>query len=93
MINRVEFTKNVIKQLRTVPKYVVIKLKSWVELVEIAGLAVARKIPGYHDEPLQGSRIGQRSIRLTRSYRAFYKIQRMDSNDIVLVLEVNKHDY
>ena len=93
MISRVEFAKGVIKELRLVPKHVAVKLKSWVELVEMSGLATARKIPGYHDEPLQAARVGQRSIRLSRSYRAFYKIQRMGSNDIVLVCEVNKHDY
>jgi toxin HigB-1 len=93
MINRVELSKGVVKELRIVPRHVVVKLKSWVELVEMSGLAAARKIPGYHDEPLQASRVGQRSIRLSRSYRAFYKIQRIGSNQIVLVCEVNKHDY
>jgi len=42
----------------------------WVAAVELDGVEEVRKAPGYHDEPLKGSRAGQRSIRLSRSYRA-----------------------
>jgi proteic killer suppression protein len=41
--------------LRKVPRHVVVKLLGWVQLVETQGLEEARKIPGYHDEPLKGS--------------------------------------
>jgi len=51
-----------------------------------------RKIPGYHDEPLKGDRAGQRSIRLSRAYRAIYEI-RKDVAQLVSVEEVSKHDY
>jgi hypothetical protein len=34
-----------------------------------------RKVPGFHDEPLSGKRFGQRSLRLSKSYRAFYEIE------------------
>ena len=50
-----------------------------------------RKVPGYHDEPLRGKRAGQRSVRLSRSYRAIY-MEEMDKV-LVKVLEVNKHEY
>lgn len=50
-------------------------------------------IPGYHDEPLKGNRTGQRSIRLSKAYRAIYIIDNDDNIEIVKVLEVNKHDY
>ena len=33
------------------------------------GLEEVRKVPGYHDEPLKGDQAGERSIRLSRSYR------------------------
>jgi len=54
---------------------------------------VVRKISGYHDEPLHGNRIGQRSIRLNKSYRAIYT--ELDSGEIhfIEIVEVNKHDY
>lgn len=52
-----------------------------------------RKIPGYHDEPLRGKRDGQRSIRLSKSYRAIYEIKQDGSIEVVMVMEVNKHDY
>jgi proteic killer suppression protein len=41
-------------------------------LVEEQGIEEAREIPGYHDEPLRGEREGQRSVRLSRAYRAIY---------------------
>jgi para-nitrobenzyl esterase len=51
-----------------------------------------RKVPGYHDEPLKGDRAGQRSIRLSRAYRAIYEI-RGGTAKFVSIEEVNKHDY
>lgn len=60
------FTSKAEKQLFWLPKHIVSKLKSWVGLVEKFGMNAAREIPGFHDEPLKGSRIGQRSIRLSR---------------------------
>ena len=40
----------------------------------------------------QGKLKGLRSIRLSDGYRAYYRIK-LDEVEIVLVLEVNKHDY
>jgi proteic killer suppression protein len=62
-------------------------------MLEKTGLNVVRKIPGYHDEPLKGNRRGQRSIRLSKAYRAIYIIDKEGNIEIVKVLEVNKHDY
>lgn len=60
--------------------------------MEHDGLEETRKVPGYHDEPLKGDRAGQRSIRLSRSYRAIYEVKK-DTVEFVSVEEVNKHDY
>ena len=49
-------------------------------------------MPGYHDEPLKGRRAGQRSIRLSRAYRAIYEIKE-DTAKFVSVEEVSKHEY
>lgn len=49
--------------------------------------------PGYHDEPLKGKRVGQRSIRLNRAYRAIYEIDETGQVHFIEVLEVNKHEY
>ena len=56
------------------------------------GLEEVRKARGYHDEPLKGHRAGQRSIRLSSSYRAIYEIKK-DTVEFVSVEEVSKHDY
>ena len=62
-------------------------------MVETQSLEEARKIPGFHDEPLSGRRRGQRSIRLSRSYRAIYEIRDDGTSELVSVEEVSKHDY
>lgn len=93
MIERVVLKRRAQKQLRTVPRYVAVKLQGWVEMVETQSLEEARKIPGYHDEPLSGQRRGQRSIRLSRSYRAIYEIHDDGVSELVSVEEVSKHGY
>jgi proteic killer suppression protein len=59
----------------------------------MVGLMETKKISGFHDEPLRGERINQRSIRLNRSYRAFYIVNEEEKKVIVTVIEVNKHEY
>jgi proteic killer suppression protein len=66
---------------------------AWVELVESQGLEEARRIPGFHDEPLGGSRNRQRSIRLSRFYRAIYEIETDEAGELAGVKEVTKHEY
>ena len=92
MITRVRLSRRAQKDLMTVPSHVAIKLGAWVEDVFVRGLEEVRKVPGYHDEPLQGRRAGQRSIRLSRAYRAIYEIQ-TDAVEFVSVEEVTKHVY
>lgn len=92
-IFRVEFAERLERDLRKVPKRIIRKLKLWVDHVENEGVRDARKIKSYHDEPLQGIRFGQRSIRLNRSYRALY-IEKNDGYiNLIEVVEVNKHEY
>ena len=91
-IYNVTISKNALKDLRKVPKPILDKLQSWIEAIELEGLREIRKLSGFHDEPLRGKRTGQRSIRLSRSYRAIYTVQK-DKIEFVLVEEVNKHDY
>ena len=95
MIYKVVLSKLVKKQLKawSFPQHVVSKLKGWVDNVESKGLEEVRKIPGYHDEPLKGDREGQRSIRLTKAYRAIYEVKHDGTIEFVEVQEVNKHDY
>lgn len=91
-ITHVELTQKVKKQLQKLPKYIVENLIMWVESIENDGLEEVRRIPGYHDEPLLGQRKGQRSIRLSRAYRAIYEVKK-DRIEFIEVQEVHKHDY
>ena len=93
MIFRIEVTKFAKKQLKRIPAYIAVKLQLWIDAVETQGLEEVRKIPGYHDEPLFGRRKGQRSIRLSLSYRAIYVIKQDGSLEFVSIEEVNKHEY
>lgn len=69
------------------------KLSHWVYLVMEMGLEEVRKIPGFHDEPLVGRRRGMRSIRLSRAYRAMYRVVRERDVATVSIEEVSKHGY
>mgnify|MGYP000689935046 CR=1 FL=1 len=91
-INNVVISKNALKDLRKIPKAIIDKLQSWIEAIELEGLREVRKLPGFHDEPLKGKRKGQRSIRLSRSYRAIYAVEK-GKVEFILIEEVNKHDY
>ena len=70
----VSLSRKAERDLKKVPLYIALKLQAWIEAVGYGGLTEVRKIPGYHDEPLKGERIGQRSIRLNRAYPAIYII-------------------
>ncbi len=83
------------KDLKKIPKNLVVKLALWVKQVNNEGITQVRKMKGYHDEPLKGDRKGQRSIRLNKAYRAIYTEYdegRIDLNYIEID-EVNKHEY
>lgn len=92
MINTVELSSLVKKQLKKLPIYIVVSFQNWIEDVETRGLEEVRKIPGYHDEPLKGELKGFRSIRLSRGYRAYYQISG-GSVKFVNVERIDKHEY
>ncbi len=93
MITTVLLTKEAEKQIRKCPRHVAVKLQAWVESVENDGLEETRKIPGFHDEPLKGHRTGQRSIRLSRAYRAIYTLTTTGVAKCVRIVKVTKHEY
>lgn len=81
------------KSLKKTPKHIVQKLLFWVNSVESEGLRQIRKIPGWHDEPLRGNRAGQRSVRLSKSWRAIYILDKNEAIKFVEIIEVNNHEY
>ncbi len=92
MLTPVELSSLVKKQLKKLPKHIVVSFQNWVEDVESRGIEEVRKIPGYHDEPLRGELKGLRSIRLSRGYRAYYRI--VDGSiRFVSVERIDKHEY
>jgi len=93
MIRAVRLSQRAQKELRSAPPHVRSKLKAWINAVGKDGLEEVRKIPGFHDEPLKGKREGQRSIRLSRSYRAIYLVLRDGTLWFAQVEKVSKHGY
>ena len=93
MIRRVTLGRLAEKQLRRIPRHVAAKLLEWVDSVGHEGLEETRRLRGFHDEPLHGDREGQRSIRLSRSYRAIYVIAQIDGRVFARVQEIHKHEY
>lgn len=90
----VKFAPRAIKDLKKLPRFIILKLDKWTRSIQLIGLDETKKIPGYHDEPLSGDRKGQHSIRLNQSYRAFYIVSEETKEiRIIDVIEVNKHEY
>lgn len=81
------------KQLKKVPRHISTKFEYWCDLIKFIGLMKSRKYKGFHDEPLKGNRKGQRSVRLSKAYRAIYIETDSKTYEIIEVLEVNKHEY
>ena len=81
------------KTLKKIPIHIVDKLHYWARSIEKFGILEVRKVHGYHDEPLKGQRFGQRSIRLSKAYRAVYVEKHNAEIEIIEVIEVSKHDY
>ena len=81
------------KQLKKVPRHIVDALQTWADKIEVFGMAEVRKIKGYHDEPLKGDRRGQRSVRLSRQWRAIYEEHDHGEVHLVVVEEVTPHAY
>ena len=93
LIRNVELSRQAKKDLRRVPHYIADKLDTWIDAVERDGLEEVRKVPGYHDEPLHGQRRAERSIRLSRGYRAIYRLKPGRGIEFVSIEEVTKHEY
>ncbi|MDX2145855.1 MAG: hypothetical protein SFV19_21055 [Rhodospirillaceae bacterium] len=93
MIRSIRETRRALKSLKKAPEIVRINYLVWRGQVVASGLEEVRKVPGYHDEPLQGKLRGIRSVRLGRSHRLFYRLTRIDEIETVIVEDVNRHDY
>lgn len=92
MIYKVVLSKRAEKDLKKIPSYIADRFFKWFDMVDFYGLEESRKIKSYHDEPLKGLRKGQRSIRLSKSYRAIYMVKE-DGVNFCEIQEVHKHDY
>lgn len=93
VLTRVVIAKSAQRDVRKAPVQIRRKLALWVTSVETVGIETVRKVPGYHDEPLQGQRAGQRSIRLSRQWRAIYVTLNDGQVEFVEIQEVNPHAY
>ena len=79
------------KACERLPVSIVKKYEIWKSIIFRHGPAKLRDFPGFHDEKLQGDRMGQRSSRLSLQYRVIYEVEK----DIVTVfiLEITPHKY
>jgi addiction module RelE/StbE family toxin len=89
----VEITKKAEKDLKKLPKHIIIQFDVWVETIETDGYESMKKIKGYRDHALKGDKKGQRSTSLSKAYRVIYELRENKNVFIVEVQEVNKHEY
>lgn len=80
------------KKLEKLPKHIQLEFYKWAKLIADEGLPEMQKTPAFRDHALKGKLTGLRSSSLNRSYRIIYKTEEQDLI-IVIVIEVNKHDY
>ena len=88
---RIKEHHDIEKVCRKLPPTIVKKYELWKNLIFRHGPDKLREFPGFHDEKLKGTRVGQRSSRLSLQYRVIYKVERRFVT--VLVLEITPHDY
>lgn len=81
------------KQLEKLPKHIKKLFYIWITSLEENGMNTTRKISSYHDEPLKGNRYGQRSVRLNRAFRIIYSETPEGNILLIVIIEVNKHEY
>ena len=90
---RIEISRSAQKDLKKVPREILLSFYAWVDRLDKIGIDETKKIKGYNDEALRGKRKGQRSVRLNKAYRAIYTIDKTGEIKILEVLEVSKHKY
>ena len=93
LISIVLINKYANKDLKKIPKHIVIQFDLWVEIIEVEGFEAMQAIKGYNDHALIGDRKGQRSSYLSRSWRVIYTKGSDSNRNIIEVLEINHHDY
>lgn len=93
MKTEITISKQALKDLKRIPKYLQEKFRAWLMAVDKSGLNETRKQPGWHDEPLLANRKGQRSIRLNKQWRAIYIITHNGEINFIEIIEVTPHEY
>ena len=83
--------KTLAKQLRKVPKEVLMNYEIWKRIVELEGPQGLKLIKGFRDEALKGDWKGYRSSRLNKQWRVIYSVVKKQLE--VYVVEVNPHKY
>ena len=89
----VYLSKKAQKDIKKIPKHILLQFDLWVEIIETEGLQAMQKVKGYRDHALKGDRKGQRSSSLSRSWRVIYMLDEKTQQLVVAVLEVNHHEY
>lgn len=89
----VAISKKAEKNLKKIPKHILIQFDLRVEIIETDGFRAMQKVKGYRDHSLKGNRKGQRSSSLSKSWRVIYQLDEKTNQLIVDVLEVNHHEY
>jgi proteic killer suppression protein len=90
---RIEIKRSAQKELTKLPYYIRDLVEIWINHVLEFGLNKVRMTKSYHDEPLQGVRFGQRSVRLNKSYRIIYIVKSNKEIELLEIIEINKHKY
>jgi len=82
--------KKVDEQLKSIPREILKKYKTWKDIVAISGPDGLKLIRGFRDEALSGEWNGHRPSRLSLQYRVIYKAEK--AKTLVKVIKITPHD-
>lgn len=90
IITKVKITSDAMKAITKLQPHIARKLRNWVTSVEINGIDKIKRVRSWRDEILLGKRLGQRSIRLSKGFRAIYIEETIV---LITIIEVHNHEY
>ncbi len=87
-MDKIIFADN--KIINRLPKYILIRLYSWVTAMETIGWSQVKKVKKYNDTALKGQQNGQRVAYFGKLYRVIYEASKSGQINHIVILKVER---
>ena len=88
LMDKIIFADN--KIINRLPKYILIRLYSWVTAMETIGWSQVKKVKKYNDTALKGQQNGQRVAYFGKLYRVIYEARKSGQINHIVILKVER---